>query len=102
LKAILNAPEIGEQFRAHVTDFTRERVLTFSVGVILILRGHKLSIPNPLNKFFQAVGRLFEVVTNSAYSQARQKLKPEVFIHLNQATWREFYQVYGADGQVFV
>jgi hypothetical protein len=87
----LNAPELVKRFRVGVTDFTRQRVLTFSVVVVLILRGHKLSMQTALNKFFRALGELFRVVTASAYSQARQKLKPAVFIHLNEVVWKDYY-----------
>lgn len=73
-----------------VTDFTRRRALTFSTVVILILSGHKVSMQTALNKFFRALGELFRVVTASAYSQARQKLKPEVFIHLNEVVWKDY------------
>lgn len=53
-----------------------------------------------LNKFFRALGELFRVVTASAYSQARQKLKPEVFIHLNEVVWKDYYALYGADQEI--
>jgi Transposase DDE domain len=88
------------RFRVKVTDFTRQRALTFSVVVVLILRGHKVSMQNALNKFFGAIGALFRVVTASAYSQARQKLNPEVFVHLNEVLWKDYYELYGADQEI--
>jgi Transposase DDE domain len=66
----------------------------------MILRGHKLSIQNGLNKFFCAIGALFCVTTASAYSQARKKINPAVFLHLNKVVQQEFYTLYGADEQV--
>ena len=66
----------------------------------MILRGHKFSIQNALNKFFGALGQVFSVPTPSAYSHARKKLKPEVFIHLNEVVCEDFYQLYGADSEV--
>jgi hypothetical protein len=67
---------------------------------VLILRGHKFSLQNALNKFFGALGKAFAVPTSSAYSHARQKLKPEVFVHLNEVICQDFYQLYGADHEV--
>jgi len=65
-----------------------------------MLRGQKVSLQIAVNKFFSAVGRVWEVVTASAYSQARQKVQPEVFVHLNTVTCEEFYTRYGEDKEV--
>jgi hypothetical protein len=67
---------------------------------VLILRGHKLSLQNTLNKFFSALGEVFPVPTTSAYCQARQKVQPELFRHLNEVVGQDFYELYGADHQV--
>lgn len=67
---------------------------------LLILRGHKLSLQNALNKVFSALADLFRVPTASAYCQARQKLKPELFAHLNEQVCRDFYQLAGKEGEV--
>jgi hypothetical protein len=82
------------------TDFTRERVVTWPVVLILILRGQKVSLQTAVNKFFSAVGEVWRVVTASAYRQARQKVQPEVFRHLNAGTCEEFYRRYGEDNEV--
>jgi hypothetical protein len=86
--------------RVKVTDFTRVRVLTWPVVLVLMLRGQKVSLQTAVNKFFSALGRIWDVVTASAYSQARQKVQPEVFVHLNTVTCEEFYTRYGADNEV--
>jgi len=80
-----------KRFRVGVTDFTRQRVLTFSVVVVFIVRGHQRSMQTALNKFLRALGELLGVGTASAYSQARQRLKPAVFIHLNEVVWKDSY-----------
>ena len=89
-----------EKYRVKETDFTRERVLTFSFVAVLILRGHKFSLQNALNKFFGALGKLRLTPSNSAYCQARKKLKPELFVELHRTTRDDFYQLYGADDEV--
>ena len=66
----------------------------------MILRGHKLSLQNALNKCFTALGEIFQVPTASAYCHARQKLKPELFAHLNAITCGDFYHLCEADGLV--
>jgi hypothetical protein len=72
------------------TDFTRKRVLNWERVVVLILSGHKVSLQNALNKFFGALGQVWQVVTARAYSQARQKVQPAVFIHLNAVACEEY------------
>ena len=89
-----------ELFRQRPQDFTRIRVLTFARVALLILRGHKLSLQNGLNKFFTALGEVFKVPTSSAYSHARLKLKPELFAHLNSISCSDFYQLYPSDSLV--
>jgi hypothetical protein len=43
---------------------------------------------------------VWQVVTASAYSQARQKGEPEVFVHLTEVAGDEYYTRYGAEGEV--
>jgi hypothetical protein len=88
------------RFRVKATDFTRQRVLSGPVVVVLMLSGHKVSMQKALNKFFGVLGRVWQVVTASAYSQARQKVQPEVFKHLNAVACEEYYTHYGADHEV--
>ena len=97
---MLGAAETCQRFRQRTEDFTRTRVVTFVRVVILILRGHKVSLQNALNKFFTELGAVFQVPTASAYCQARQKLKPEVYVHLNEVVCGDFYRLYEAERQV--
>jgi hypothetical protein len=66
----------------------------------LMLTGHKHALQNALNRFFRALGLVAEVPTASAYSQARQKVEPALFQHLNQLVVEKFYTLYGAEGGV--
>ena len=82
---------VKHRFRVKATDFTRERGLTWPVVLILMLRGQKVSWQTAVNKFLSAVGEVGHVVTASAYRQARQKVQPEVFVHLNRVACEECY-----------
>lgn len=66
----------------------------------MMLRGHKVSLQTTVNKVFSALGLLWQVVTASAYSQARQKVQPEVYVHLNKVTCEEYYTRYEETGEV--
>lgn len=94
------ADKTREKFRVSDKDFTRNRVLTFTIVAMSILRGHKFSLQNALNKVFAALGKLRLTPTNSALCQARQKLDPALFIHLHHAARDDFYKLYGQDGEV--
>lgn len=100
VRRILCADKTREKFRVSETDFTRNRVLTFTIVAVSILRGHKFSLQNVLNKVFETLGKLRQAPTNSALCQARQKIEPALFIHLQQAVRDDFYQFYEQDGEV--
>lgn len=100
LRDDLHATTTREKYRVTPRDFTRTRVLTLSHVAVLVLRGHKVSQQNALNKLFRELDQLEDTPTASAYSQARQKLKPEIFDHLNSLVVKDFYRLYGADGAV--
>jgi Transposase DDE domain len=100
LRTTLDSPLTIEQFRQRPQDFSRQRLLTFARLTVLILRGYKLALQNALNKLFSALADLFRVPTASAYCQARQKLKPELFAHLNEVVCQDFYQLAGGEGAV--
>ena len=96
----MRADKTREKFRVSDKDFTRNRVLTFTIVTMSILRGHKFSLQNALNKVFEALGKLRQTPTNSALCQARQKIKPALFVHLHHAVRDDFYQLSGQDGEV--
>jgi DDE family transposase len=100
LREELCSQQTKERFRAHEQAFTRQRVLTFSKVALLVLRGHKLGLQNALNKVFTDLDEVFRVPTASAYCQARQKLKPELFVHLNETVCADFYDLYESDSLV--
>jgi Transposase DDE domain len=88
------------RYRVRVQDWSRQRTLTFLRVITLILTGHKHALQNALNRFFRALGLLPQVPTASAYSQARQKLQPALFQHLNTLVVEKFYTLYAAEGGV--
>jgi hypothetical protein len=93
----LEDKEIIKKYRVNERAFTRQRKLSFAIVVVLMLRGHKVSLQNGLNKVFRALGMIFEVATASALSQARYKIKPELFVELNETICQEYYQRAGEE-----
>ena len=87
-------------YRREAKDFTRQSPLRFERVGMMILRGHKMSIQNGLNKVFGELGAVEEVVSAGAYSHARQKVKAELFAHLNAIVCGDYYKKYEAEGGV--
>lgn len=95
LKNLLESPDFQARHRQRPKDFTRQWCLTFVVVVYFLLNLIKRSLQDELDEFFKVLtgeelaGRL---VTKSAFCQARQKLKHQAFIELNQAQVGYFYE----------
>jgi hypothetical protein len=100
LRDELHAISTRVKYRVNPMDFTRTRVLTLPNVALLILRGHKVSQQNALNKVFRELDQLEDLPSASAYCQARQKLQPELFERLNDLVVENFYRLYEADGAV--
>lgn len=66
----------------------------------MIIRGSKLSLQNTINKVFTSLGKIYEIVTGSGYSQARKKVKAEIFKHLNEVAVKEYYKEYRVEGNI--
>lgn len=94
----MHADTTRRDFRAHATYFTRRRQLSFARVAVLLLRGHKVSHQNALNKVFAELDALADLPTASAYCQARQKLDPQLFAHLNHQVVTDFYALSQTDG----
>jgi len=100
LRATLTSPETVRRYRLHPGDWTRRRAGGFGTVVSLILSGDKRALQHALNRVFQALGRVTEGPTASAYSQARQKLQPALFQHLNDLVLEGFYRLSSPEGGV--
>jgi len=89
-KKLLKDEEFKSHHRTSPKVFLRERKLTFSLVILLIMQKTMKSIPLLLNEVF---GQLdLDPVTNSAFTQARSHLKHTAFIELNQkAIVAEYY-----------
>ena len=96
----LQAEQTRDLFRVNPSDFTRHQTLTLPHVALTILRAHKVSQQNGLNKIFRELDQLEDLPTASAYCQARQKLQPELFSHLNDLVVEDFYRLYQDQGAV--
>ena len=81
------------------TDFTRERVLTWPVVLILMLRGQKVSLQTVVNKFFSAVGEVWPF-RGRVFKQldASRKFLSVSYLYYSAATARARSGRVGGDG----
>ena len=94
LTAKLESREFRDRHRSNTKAFTRERCLTFVLVITFLLNLVKRALQDELDEYFKLLEGeevAERVVTKSAFSQARQKLKYEAFIELNQTQVMYFY-----------
>ncbi len=94
LKSLLASDEFKARHRQKPEDFTRERCLPFALVVLFLLNSLKRAAQDELDEFFKMLKGsdiATRVVTKSAFTQARKKLRYEAFIELNREQVQYFY-----------
>lgn len=114
LKNVITSDEFKARHRQQPSNFTRERCLPFVMMVLFLINLLKRASQDELDEFFKALkgdAIALRVVTKSAFTQARKKLKYEAFIELNYhqvtyyyahfepATWHG-YRLLAVDGSM--
>lgn len=97
LKSLLFSDDFKDRHRLNEKDFTRKRCLTFDIVISFLLNMIKLALQDELDEFFKLLKGTevaVRVVTKSAFSQARKKLKYEAFVELNQVQVTYFYDYF--------
>jgi hypothetical protein len=88
-------PDFQKAYREKPTDFVRNRVLSFSKVVVGLINLMNRSIAVEVAKLLGHLhGAVAPLCSKQAFSQQRQKLKPEAFVALNRQLIAAFY----ADG----
>ena len=86
IRARIFAPDFCTRHREGTRDFTRQRVLTFPVVMLLLLQKTTKSVQRHWHSFFQQLWPEHpdRSVTPGGWTQARAKLSHTAFIELNQ------------------
>ena len=95
LKTRLTSDDFLASHRRSQKDFTRKRCLTFIVVILFLLNMIKRSLQDELDEFFKLLNQdtiAARIVTKSAFTQARKKLKYEAFVELNAVQIAYFYE----------
>jgi len=97
LRQRLTDRDFLERQRRSDKDFTRQRCLPFVVVIFFLLNLVKRALQDELDEFFnleRGAAVAAQVVTKSAFCQARLKLKAEAFVELQQVQVAYFYAEY--------
>ena len=81
-ETLIESNEFKNSHRKNKNVFTRTRSLPFSLVLVLVLRNSVKSLQLVVNEAMNWLGN--DLVTASAYSQARYNLKHTAFIELNE------------------
>ena len=82
VRALLKDEQFKERHRTEEKCFTRTRVLTFPLMILLMLQKSAKGMQLVLNEFFSKLKR--RPVSSSAFTQARRHVSHRAFIELNQ------------------
>lgn len=83
VRTMIHDNALKEAHRIDEKAFTRDRMLTFSCLLIIMLRKSVKSLQLMLNEISDLLA-FVTPVSNAAYCKARQKLKASVFVELNR------------------
>lgn len=73
-------------------DFTRTRKMSFTDYIFAIIKGTKTSLQSSIYTFFETFKKKETEYSKQAFSKGRQRIKPEAFQELFQATVDKFYE----------
>lgn len=93
IRSKIQSNELKEKWRKSITDFTRKRKMDFEKLIHYILNKKGLSTNMEINNFFNKIDEDTEISAQSLLDQ-RLKLKPEVFVELNEDYLKGFYSEY--------
>lgn len=93
IRSKIQSKELKEKWRKSITDFTRKRKMDFEKLMHYILNKKGLSTNMEINNFFNKIDEDTDMSAQSLLDQ-RLKLKPEVFVELNEDYLKGFYSEY--------
>jgi hypothetical protein len=94
LNVISSKPELKELFTGKSSDFIRNRKLTFSRTVLLILNMPKRSLAIEVREFFEQIENESITCSKAAFTIQRKKLKSSFFEVWNKLLIDCFYHYY--------
>jgi len=93
MKTLLNSQEFKAACRFNTKQFTRHRILSFTVLIGFLLNMLTKTLQIELERFLRVLkgDDTDATVSKQAFSKARKKLSEQAFIRLNERLLTEFY-----------
>ena len=89
---LIESPEYLLASRQSEKDFTRRRKMSFTNYIWYLLTTAKRSLSSGLQTFAKELNVSWDSYSKQAFSQGRQRIKPEAIKALMSATQEQFYQ----------
>ena len=99
IKKFITAKQFLNTFRKSPKDFTRNRKVTFTTMILLILSSLGRSIQAGIDEFIITMNTDFDTYSKQAFSKRRQCIKPEAFLKILKLSSEFFYE--NADFKTF-
>ena len=93
IRSRIHSKELKEKWRKSITDFTRKRKMDFERLIPYILNKKGLSTNMEIYNFFDKINEETDMSAQALLDQ-RLKLKPEIFVDLNEDYLKGFYSEY--------
>lgn len=93
IRSRIHSKELKEKWRKSITDFTRKRKMDFERLIHYILNKKGLSTNMEIYNFFDKIDEETDMSAQALLDQ-RLKLKPEIFVDLNEDYLKGFYSEY--------
>ena len=90
-KSIVKSTEFMLKFRRTPKDFIRNRKLSFSMNILLILSALNHSIQTGIDQFLIDTDAVFDTYSKQAFSKGRQRILSEAFLELHKKSVEFFY-----------
>ena len=89
---LIESPEYLRASRQTEKDFTRRRKMSFINYIWYLMTTTKRSLTSGLQAFVKELNVSWDNYSKQAFSQGRQRIKPEAIKTLMNATQEQFYQ----------
>ena len=93
IRSRIHSKELKEKWRKSITDFTRKRKMDFERLIHYILNKKGLSTNMEICNFFDKIDEETDMSAQALLDQ-RLKLKPKIFVDLNEDYLKGFYSEY--------
>ena len=89
---LLHDPAFVNRAKTSPSAFTRKRKLSFVDFMLFLISGAKNSLQSELNHFLDMTKHEDQNYSKQAFSQGRQRIRPEAFKELSDTVVREVYK----------